>query len=281
MSTPEATAQRDALAGPERYAIKLPAFEGPLDLLLFLVRKHEVDVYDIPIFTVTKQYLDILKDMQRLNLEVAGEFFVMAATLMQIKSAMLLPKDEQVINHEDEDEGNDPRWQLIQQLLEYQKFKEAAGHLESCIIDAQDYIPRHYRQNQDQEFKQPLQNSDKIEVWNVFNVVLRRLAEQILGAGEIHDESVSVADRMELVLGRIKTEKTFTFTSLFEQGYTLTHVMATFLAILELTRLKKITIAQDKNFCDIRIVARDEDPSDEGEDIITESEFDAPSGEDS
>jgi len=271
----EAQQDHDTLAGPERYSIKLPAFEGPLDLLLFLVRKHEVDIYDIPIFTVTKQYLDILKDMQRLNLEVAGEFFVMAATLMQIKSAMLLPKDESLVQSDDEEEGQDPRWQLVQQLLEYQKFKEAANGLEQCIVDAQDYIPREYRMNQDQEFKQPLKHSDKIEIWNVFNVVLRRLAEQILGAGEIHDENVSVADRMESVLKRIKTEKSFTFTSLFEPGFTLTHIVASFLAILELTRLKKIVIAQDHNFTDIRITALDESDTEDSP-METASEFDAP-----
>lgn len=245
----------DALAGPERYAINLPAFEGPLDLLLFLVRKQEVDIYDIPIHTVTRQYLDILKDMQRMNLEVAGEFFVMAATLMQIKSAMLLPKDEAVVNAEDEEEAGDPRWQLVEQLLEYQKFKDAAHSLDGLISEAQDYIPRRYLLNQAQELDKPLTNSDKIELWNVFNVVLRRLAEQIHGAGEIHDESVSVAERMECVLERIHQTKSFTFSSLFEKGFTLTHIVATFLAILELTRLKKITLAQEENFTDIRITA--------------------------
>lgn len=267
----DTTAHADALIGPERYAIKLPAFEGPLDLLLFLVRKHEVDIYDIPIHSVTKQYLDILKDMQRLNLEVAGEFFVMAATLMQVKSALLLPKDEQLSQDDEDEEGADPRWQLIQQLLEYQKFKEAAQHLQTQIAEAQDYIPRHYRLSQDQEFQQPLKPSDKIEVWNVFNIVLRRLAEQILGSGNIHDENVSVAGRMEVVLQRIETENTFTFTSLFEPGFTLTHIVATFLAILELTRLKKITIEQAQNFTDIRITAL-ENSSEVGEEPLV-SEF--------
>ncbi len=253
--TKEATRDYDALTGPDRYAIKLPIFEGPLDLLLFLVRKHEVDIYDIPIFSVTKQYLDILKDMQKLNLEVAGEFFIMAATLMQIKSSLLLPKDEQVVNTNEEEEGGDPRWQLIQQLLEYQKFKGAAHLLQVQITDACDYIPRHYKLSQDQEFRQPLQKSDKIEMWNVFNIVLRKLAEKIIGAGEIHDENVSVSGRMEVILSRIQNENTFTFTSLFEPGFTLTHIVATFLAMLELTRLKKITIAQDVNFTDILIYA--------------------------
>lgn len=267
------TASDDAILGAERYTVKLPAFEGPLDLLLFLVRKHEVDLYDIPIHAITRQYLDILRAMQQLKLDIAGEFFVMAATLMQIKSAMLLPKDEQLPQPDEDDEGHDPRWELIEQLLEYQRFKETAATLQEHIAQARDYLPRHYAAKDADALVQPLEPSDKIELWNTFNTVLRRLAEELIGAGEIHDESVSVAGRMEHILERLRTQTTFTFSSLMQPGEGLTHLVATFLAILELTRLKTIALSQDRAFTDIHIDALDapgESPS------ASTSEFDTP-----
>ena len=252
------TQTRDALVGPDRYAIQLPAFEGPLDLLLFLVRKQEVDIYDIPIYTVTRQYLNILHDMQRLDIEVAGEFFVMAATLMQIKSAMLLPKDEQLKQSDQEEEEADPRWQLVKQLLEYQKVKETAHELEASIRVNQDYIPREYKTDHENSPPRPLKSSDKIEIWNAFNQVLRRLAEQISSAGEIREDTITVAECMESLLEKLKHSSSFTFSSLVTKGFTLTHLVAHFLAILELTRLNQITLSQDRNFTDICIDRIDE-----------------------
>ena len=111
--------------------IKLSVFEGPLDLLLFLIRKHEIDIYDIPIGLVFDQYLDALSEMQEVNLEIAGDFFVMAATLMEIKSRLLLPKQQRTLSEDEDDEDLDPRWELVHQLLEYKKFKEAAESLDT------------------------------------------------------------------------------------------------------------------------------------------------------
>ena len=124
------------------YRIKLPVFEGPLDLLLFLIRKNELDIYDIPIANVTKQYLEALYAMKDLQIEVAGEFFVMAATLMEIKSRMLLPKHQQAIDPNAEEDDLDPRWELVHQLLQYKKFKEAAGNLGQMSLDAQNMMAR-------------------------------------------------------------------------------------------------------------------------------------------
>ncbi|NCG08271.1 MAG: segregation/condensation protein A, partial [Verrucomicrobia bacterium] len=126
---------KEALVPNNDLAVRLPAFEGPLDLLLYLIRRNEVDIYDIPIVTVTQQYIDILGSMDELDLEVAGEFFVMAATLMYIKSRLLLPKKDQGTNEDVEDESIDPRWELVQQLLEYKKFKEAAAEIETLILN--------------------------------------------------------------------------------------------------------------------------------------------------
>jgi segregation and condensation protein A len=232
------------------YRIKLRVFEGPLDLLLFLIRKNELDIYDIPIESVTKQYIEALRAMQELDLDVAGEFFVMAATLMEIKSRMLLPKGLHAVDPNADEEEIDPRWDLVHQLLQYKKFKEAAGKLAQMASLRHDLMERFVSSLADDPMDRPLKNVDRIELWNAFNIVLRRLAEKLV-VGEIHDEQVTVADRMEYLLDRIKTEKTFVFTSLFPDGITLRLLVATFLAVLELTRLKRLRLQQDEAFADI------------------------------
>ena len=230
--------------------IKLRVFEGPLDLLLFLIRKNELDIYDIPIESVTKQYIDTLRAMQELDLDIAGEFFVMAATLMEIKSRMLLPKGMHAIDPNADDEEIDPRWDLVHQLLQYKKFKEAAAKLNELATMRQDLMERYVSAMSGDPLERPLKNVDRIELWNAFNIVLRRLAEKLV-VGEIHDEQVTVADRMEYLLERTKTEKTFIFSNLFEGKVTIRQLVATFLAVLELTRLKRLRVRQDEAFADI------------------------------
>ncbi|HYP18111.1 MAG TPA: segregation/condensation protein A [Opitutus sp.] len=240
----------DLYIPPDALEVFLEAFEGPLDLLLFLIRKNELDIYDIPIESVTKQYVDALRAMQELDLDVAGEFFVMAATLMEIKSRMLLPKGQHAIDPNADDEEIDPRWDLVHQLLQYKKFKEAAAELNELVTARQNLMERHVSNLAADDGDRPLKNVDRIELWNAFNIVLRRLAEKLV-VGEIHDEQVTVADRMEYLLGRIKTEKTFIFSALFEGPVTLRQLVATFLAVLELTRLKHLRLRQDEAFSDI------------------------------
>ena len=244
----------EALVPSNDFAIRLPAFEGPLDLLLYLIRRNEVDIYDIPIEKVTKQYIEILGSMEKLDLEIAGEFFVMAATLMYIKSRMLLPKKDQGANEDVEDEDIDPRWELVQQLLEYKKFKEASSEIEELIRSSNDLIARLGPKEAVEAVERPLKPVDRIDLWNTFNQVLRRLAERIT-EGEIHAEQVTVADRMEFVLVRLQDRKAFLFSELFESTTTLTTIVASFLAVLELTRLGKIKIQQDQAFADIRCTA--------------------------
>jgi segregation and condensation protein A len=231
------------------YRIKLQVFEGPLDLLLFLIRKNEIDIYDIPIESVTRQYVDALHAMQQLDLDVAGEFFVMAATLMEIKSRMLLPKGLHAIDPNAEEDEIDPRWDLVHQLLQYKKFKEAAAKLGELATLQQDLMERYVSSLSDRADR-PLKHVDRIELWNAFNIVLRRLAEKLM-VGEIHDEQVTVADQMEYLLERTKTEKSFVFSQLFSGKVTLRMLVATFLALLELTRLKRLRLAQDEAFADI------------------------------
>tara|TARA_B100001248_G_scaffold262723_1_gene261602 strand:- start:8143 stop:8949 length:807 start_codon:yes stop_codon:yes gene_type:complete len=232
--------------------ISLSVFEGPLDLLLYLIRKHEIDVYDIPIETVTQQYLDILYAQEQMDLEVAGEFFVMAATLMVIKSRMLLPKDEQAVQEEEEEEedGTDPRWELVQQLLEYQKLKEATDELAHLIESRQGYLARNFREK-DTVVKRPLKNTDKMALWDTFNKILYRLSEKIV-VGQIHDEEVTISDRMQHTLERLKEEPEFLFSTLIPESPSLNMIVASFLAVLELSRLKEIYLEQDDLFEDIR-----------------------------
>jgi len=240
------------------YRIKLPVFEGPLDLLLFLIRKNELDIYDIPIATVTKQYLDVIYAMKDLQIEVAGEFFVMAATLMEIKSRLLLPRHQQAVDPNAEEDDLDPRWELVHQLLQYKKFKEAAGTLGQMAYNAQNLLPRPASAFAPVSERE-LQHVDRIEVWNSFNLVLRRLAEKLV-VGEIHAEQVTVADQMEHVLGIIQTRKSFVFSSILPEKLTVRYLVATFLAVLELTRLKKLRVEQDEAFSDILCTAVEEIP---------------------
>lgn len=238
------------------YRIKLQVFEGPLDLLLFLIRKNELDIYDIPIESVTRQYVDALRAMQQLDLDLAGEFFVMAATLMEIKSRMLLPKGQHAVDPNAEDEEVDPRWELVHQLLQYKKFKEAGAKLAELAETRQNLMERFVSALSDAS-ERPLRNVDRIELWNAFNMVLRRLAEKLV-VGEIHDEVVTVADQMEWLLARTQTEKSFIFSHLFPDGVTLRRLVATFLAVLELTRLKKLRLRQTEAFTDIVCEAVDD-----------------------
>lgn len=240
------------------YRIKLQVFEGPLDLLLFLLRKNELNIYDIPIESVTRQYIAALHAMQELDLDLAGEFFVMAATLMEIKSRMLLPKGQHAVDPNAEDEELDPRWELVHQLLEYKKFKEAATELGRLATLRQDLMERYVSALAGDPLDRPLKHVDRIELWNAFNIVLRRLAEKLV-VGEIHDEQVTVADQMEFLLARLRTEKSFLFSRLFAGPVSLRRLVATFLAVLELTRLKQLRLRQDEAFADIACSAAEEE----------------------
>ena len=246
---------QEALIRSLDHPIRLPIFEGPLDLLLFLIRKNEIDIYDIPIESVTRQYIEVLNSMERLQLEVAGEFFVMAATLMHIKSRLLLPKNEQPLEEESEGNELDPRWELVHQLIEYKKFKEASANLSNLMDEAQNRLPRRFSIPKEEEIPRPLKSSDRLEVWNVFNQVLRRLADKIT-VGQIHDDKVTVTDRMEFVLATLENRENFNFTDLLPVGgFSLPLFVATFLAVLELTRLRKLNIEQAEAFADLKCSA--------------------------
>ena len=232
------------------YRIKLQVFEGPLDLLLFLIRKNELDIYDIPIEQITRQYLETLRAMGDMQLEVAGEFFVMAATLMEIKSRLLLPKHQQAVDPNATDEEIvDPRWELVHQLIQYKKFKDAATGIAGMIETRQAMLERTFAAVRAAAGDRPLRPSDRIELWNAFNQVLRRLAEKLV-VGDIKDDHVTVVDQMEMILRRLEHEPRFTFSSLLPERTTLRTLVATFLAVLELTRMGKLHVQQDELFAD-------------------------------
>ena len=267
----------DGLLPPPEHPIRLGVFEGPLDLLLFLIRKNEVDIYDIPIETVTRQYLAILRDQEKGNLELAGDFFVMAATLMYIKSRMLLPAAERKEDEAAGDEaGQDPRWALVQQLIQYKRVKETAGILRGLIDERQGLLPREVSAPAPEDLPpRPVAPTDRIELWNTFNLILRRLAERIL-PGDISADTVTVSDRMEAILGRLAGESSFTFTSLLPERPTIPMLVSTFLACLELARLGHLALEQDDHFGEIlcqRALAPAGAPA-------AGSEFDSPPAED-
>ncbi len=277
--SPEPALPTDGLLPPVDHPIRLDVFEGPLDLLLFLIRKNEVDIYDIPIETVTQQYLAILRNQEKGNLELAGDFFVMAATLMYIKSRMLLPaaerKDEDLTGSE---EGQDPRWALIQQLIQYKRVKETAALLRGLIDERQGLLPRLVNAPNPEDLPaRPVSPSDRIELWNTFNLILRRLSERIL-PGDIRAENVTVTDRMEFILSRLQAEARFNFTSLLPEHPTIPMLVATFLACLELARLGQLTLEQDDLFAEIycqKALATSAAAL-----VDSDSEFDAPLPED-
>lgn len=240
--------------------IKLPVFEGPLDLLLFLIRKNELDIYDIPIVSVTRQYVAVIRAMRELDLDVAGEFFVMAASLMEIKSRMLLPRGQAAHANPEDEDPLDPRWELVHQLLQYKKFKEAAAKLNELAAFQRDLLARHVSALAIPENELVLQPVDRIELWNVFNRVLRRLAEKLI-VGEIKGEEVTVSDKMEELLQLVITRKKFLFTDLFAgKTVTIRVLVATFIAVLELTRLKKLRIRQDEAYADIFVEVVEDGP---------------------
>jgi segregation and condensation protein A len=225
------------------YAVKLPIFEGPLDLLLHLIRLNEVEITDIPIARIGEQYLEYLALMRDLNLDIAGEYLLMAATLAWIKSRMLLPPD----GLEDEDEGLDPRAELVARLLEYQRFKEAAGQLGDRRLLGRDVFDARV------PAREPSPESEReIEV-GLFELIeaYRRVLEKTPTAGAPHEieiETVTVNERMRVVMGALELRESIEFEQIFVECYEAQPsrllIVVTFLAVLELTRLAALRLYQ-------------------------------------
>jgi len=238
------------------YKVRLEVFEGPLDLLLYLIRRDELDIQDIRIEEITRQYMEYLGLMRMLDLDIAGEFLVMAATLMYIKSRMLLPAEEQPLAAEEE--TDDPRLDLIRQLLEYRRFKEAAGALAECQVERAQMFPRGQAEPAPEETEEPgreLADVSLFDLLSAFREVLDRVSDQEL-TREIVDDEYSVTDRIAEVLERIKDECTLPFRELFRPESRRAEVIATFLALLELIRLRQVRVRQAREFGQIVVELR-------------------------
>jgi len=235
------------------YAIKLDIFEGPLDLLMYLIKKNEIDIYNIPIALVTEQYLHYLNIIKSLNLDLAGEYLVMAATLIHIKSRMLLPVPEEPSDEQSED---DPRFELIKQLLEYQTFKEAAADLGKRPLLERDVFVRSAPlpaeiEKPDTEDEEELIEVSIFELIEAFHHLVSRIDKNELL--EIDLEKMSITDIINDVMERLTREKNLTFDELIGEKRSRRSVIYTFLAILELIKLKMIKAYQTSAFGVIRV----------------------------
>jgi segregation and condensation protein A len=234
------------------YKVHQEAFEGPLDLLLYLVKKDEIDIYDISIERITTQYLEYLQTFEVLHIEVAGEFLVMAANLLYIKSRTLLPRDQQM--PEEEAEEDDPRWELIRQLIEYRKFKEAAARLRDQEELQSALFPRAV--SLDPSHAPPLDENMLIgdvgifDLINAFQRALKRLPVDEK-TGEIREETFTVTDRINHLIRVVSRGVSMRFEELFSDASTRSELVVTFLAILELIRMKQFRVRQEEQFGEI------------------------------
>jgi segregation and condensation protein A len=234
------------------YAIKLDIFEGPLDLLLHLIKKNEIDIYNIPIALITEQYIRYLNMIKSLNLDLAGEYLVMAATLIHIKSKLLLPVPEEP---SEEDAEEDPRFELVKQLLEYQTFKEAAANLEKRPLLERDVFVRSAPMPAELE-KQDVEEDELIEanifeLIEAFHLLVSRIDKKELL--EIDLETLSLTDIINDVMERLTRDKNLTFDELIGEKKGRRNIIYTFLAILELIKLKMIKAYQTSAFGVIRV----------------------------
>jgi len=231
------------------YNVKLKVFEGPLDLLLYLIKKNEVDIYDIPIASITAQYLEYMDIMKTLNLDIAGEFLVMAATLMHIKSRMLLPPAE---DEREELEGEeDPRAELVRRLIEYQRFKDTANKLMSYEILDRDVFTRGLASEASEGNEKDLNEITVIELIEAFKRVLKEEPPEKFFYVAI--EKMSVNDKITEIIETMKNTGHIVFHSLFTGIADKHEIILTFLALLELIRLKVVRVIQATPFGTIRI----------------------------
>src|SRR5215468_6650601 len=215
------------------YKVRLEVFEGPLDLLLYLIKQDEIDIYDISLERITRQYLEYLQAFKELNIELAGEFIVMAANLIYLKSRSLLPVDQR--SPEEDAEEDDPRWDLIRQLIEYKKFKGAASELHLRQLEQERIFAR---EGPSLPLQEPLRLEEVgiFQLINAFQTVIRRI-EARQDMQEIFAERFSVSDKIDAILQRVANGARLRFSDLFGAVVSRVEVVVTFLALLELIRL--------------------------------------------
>ncbi len=238
------------------YRVKLEIFEGPLDLLLYLIRKNEVDIYDIPISMIVERYMAYLDIMRSLNLDVAGDFLVMAATLSHIKSQTLLPRDSL---DEEGEEAEDPRAELVRKLLEYQRFKEVADELMARPVLGRDVFVREPARDAIKEAANEagipgvtFQEVGVFELLEAFQEVMERA--EITNWHEVTLERISIMDRLNQILELFKEVESVSFDQLFTEVTDRAMIIVTFLALLELIRIRVIKVHQEMHFGTIHLV---------------------------
>jgi segregation and condensation protein A len=246
---PRASAADLAARRPTSVTVKLERFEGPLDLLLHLIKRDEIDIYDIPIARITQQYLSYLELMRSLDLEVAGEFLVMAATLMRIKAKMLLPLPAV---GDEEDEG-DPREELVQRLVEYRQFKEAANTLKTKEDERRLLHERGMVPGEDDAGPLPLAPATLFDLLAALNRVLARVPEP--SVYQVEAETYAVEDKIAMLVETLEQRGRVGFEELLLRCRSRNEMVVTFIALLELVKLGHAQIVQDENFGDIQIVA--------------------------
>jgi segregation and condensation protein A len=242
------------------YKVQFEVFEGPLDLLLYLVKKEEVDIYEVNLTRIATQFIEYIELMRELDLDVAGDFLVMASTLMLIKSRELLPVDQQAPT-DDDDDAVDPRWELIRQLVEYKKFKDAAAQLQTRELQQDDIYPR----NPGAIDVEPARPGPQPEV-SLFDLlaavgqVLQRVQERE-GPRDIYEDPWTVSQKIDQLRRLIAQCPILRFSELFEQTTSRSEVVATFLALLELMRLRLVATRQPTAFGEIEIHRIDAPPA--------------------
>ena len=228
-----------ALSISQEILVDLPNFEGPLDLLLFLINKNEINIYDISINLLTHEYLKILNSMKNLNIEISGEFFVMAGTLMYIKSRMLLPEKEQVGENIEEE---DPRWELAKQLVEYKKYKEIAHAFEILYYKTEKGFARSFSETLLDNSKTPLKSIYSNQLFDAFSTILSRLKERVR-ISSYNATIVTIPDQIKFLNEKLENNLQINFYKLFSEGeHPFEVIIATFMAILELAKLNEINI---------------------------------------
>jgi len=232
------------------YKIKLPEFEGPMDLLLHLIKENKVDIYDIPISLITGQYLEYIEIMKELDLEIAGEFLVMAATLIQIKSRMLLPPDEEA----PPDELEDPRLELVQRLLEYQAFKDAASILKEKEDERLKIFGRPPEVPAEEETLLPELYLFDVNLFDLLAAFKKLLVNAPPEMRTITRETLTVKDKMMHIVDMLENIESIRFEELFKESFTRVQLIVTFLALLELLRLGLARVYQEQQFGNIWVI---------------------------
>jgi segregation and condensation protein A len=240
------------------YTVKLEIFEGPLDLLLHLIRKNELDIFDIPISLITDQYLEYMDMMKALNINIAGDFLVMASTLVHIKSRLLLP------DQDEDGEEEDPRMEITRPLLEYLRLKEMAGELSERELLDRDVFKRHLPHDYMAQFEGEEINIDV----NLFQLMdaFKKIIEQRLPDTPINfvADKMTLKDRIAFIMEQLKETQTIFFKDLFKESRTITEFIITFLALLELVHMGLIRVFQPDPDKDIRLEAHFTENEEEG-----------------